>query len=430
MRYDLDAERIVLGSLMLDPRIVDDVLASGITAADFYEPRHEVIFDAIMAASRAGEPHTAAEIGQRLDLDALRRAGGAPYLAELISSVPTAANGVYQARQVVAFARLRFAGQVAARLADLAERAPVADVDQVIESMRAEFDERTANRTRGNLAAFGDLLLSAMERWETPDVEVLATGWHDVDDKLNGGLRPGHLCVIGARPAVGKSVAAVGLAHQAASHGVGTLFVSLEMPRDEVLDRVASHAASINLSRITRRELDDLDWQRAARLVQTAQDWPLYVDDRPGNTVTGIRARARDLHRSKGLGLIVVDYLQIVRPSDRRLSREQQVSEIAKGLRAIGRELSVPVVALAQVNRESAKSSDARPTMAQLRESGAIEADADEVILLHRDDEEAPGEIEFHIEKNRHGRTGKVVLAWAPHYARIVSMARWQEAAS
>jgi replicative DNA helicase len=429
MRHDDDAERIVLGALMTDPRIVDDVLASGITAEDFYEPRHEIIFAAILDASRASEPHTATEVAQRLSMDDLRRAGGATYLLELISAVPTAANGPYQARKVVSFARLRFAQQVATRLGEMAEHANADDVDAVVEAMRAEFDERTANRTRGDLVSFGDLLTAAMDRWETTDDTVLPTGWLDLDECLNGGLRPGHLCVIGARPAVGKSVAASGLAAHAASRGVGTLFVSLEMPRGEVVDRVAANVGQIDLSHITRRDLDDLDWQRAARVMQTASAWPLYVDDRSGNTVTNIRARARDLHRAKGLGLVVVDYLQIVRPHDRRSSREQQVSEIAKGLRAIGRELSVPVVALAQVNREAAKSGE-RPTMAQLRESGAIEADADEVILLHRDDKESPGEIEFNIEKNRHGRTGKVTLAWAPHYARIASIARWQEAAS
>ncbi|MGN6245139.1 MAG: replicative DNA helicase [Motilibacteraceae bacterium] len=432
-RHDDAAERIVLGAMMASERIVAECLATGITASDFYRPAHEIIFDAIVSASAAGEPHGPEELCIQLAND-LRRIGGAPYLMDVYSAAPTPQNGPWFARVVIAEAKLRKLQELSTWLEQAvgtADTSAAGDVEELIQTVRAEVDGRTAARDNGDVRPFADLLLEAAEHWEKPDTTVLPTGWHDLDQRLNGGLRPGHLCVLGARPAVGKSVAASVLAAFAAGRGVGTLFVSLEMPHREVVDRVAANVAGIDLSRLIRSELTDVDWQRVARLQSQAASWPLWVDDRPGNTVQGIRGRARDLAHSKsGLGLIVVDYLQIVRCPDRRLSREQAVSEITKGLRAIGRELEVPVVALAQVNRESTRATDQRPTMAQLRESGAIEADADEVILLHRDDEESPGEIEFNLEKCRNGRTGRVTLAWAPHYSRIASFARYDEAAS
>lgn len=426
---DHDAERIVLGAMMGGPvRVVEEIL-DVVTVADFDDPRHEVLFSAITAAHAENAPRDPVAVVDRLGSE-IRRCGGTPYIAEVHAAPPTYENGPYFARIVADKAVLRRLQHASDRIRAMTE-ADGSDLEEIVAAARAEVDAAANRRTTSEALAFGDLLIEAAERWEQPDTTVLPTGWHDLDDRLNGGLRPGHLCVLGARPAVGKSVAAAVLAAFAAGRGVGTLFVSLEMPHREVVDRVAANVAGIDLSRLQRSELTDVDWQRAARLQSQAASWPLWVDDRAGNTVQGIRGRARDVSRSKnGLGLVVVDYLQIVRHPDRRASREQAVSEITKGLRAIGREFEVPVVALAQVNRESTKGSDQRPTMSQLRESGAIEADADEVILLHRDDEESPGEIEFNLEKCRNGRTGRVTLAWAPHYSRIASFARFDEAAS
>ncbi len=241
---------------------------------------------------------------------------------------------------------------------------------------------------------------------------------------LAGGLRPGHLLIVGARPAVGKSVVASVIAHAVARRGVGTLFCSLEMSRDEVTDRVAADIASVDVGRLTRRELRPEDWERLKTAQASASGWPLKVVDRADQTVSGVRARARDVSRRKGgLGLVVVDYLQLMKPSDSKAPRQEQVASISRGLKLLAKEMQVPVVALAQVNRGPMNRTDKRPAMSDLRESGSIEADADEIVLLHRDDKESPGEIEFIVEKNRHGRTGTVALAWAPHFSRV---ARWR----
>jgi replicative DNA helicase len=426
-RHDDDAERVVLGSLMVTPKWVDDTLATGITPEDFYQPAHELVFAAILAANRAGEPHTAVDVAQRLGGD-IRRVGGASYLHDLISSVPTAVNGPFQAGKVVALARLRRAQELGAKLVEDAANANADDADEVIEGMRALFDERTQSRQARELDSFETLMTEAMERWETPDADVLPTGLLDLDEKFNGGLRPGHLAIFAARPAVGKSVAATVIAAHVARAGRSVLMASLEMSKAEVTDRIAANVAGVDLERITRRTLTEIDWKRAAKALGDIAGWRLAVDDRPGLTVNQIRSKARDLaRRPGGLDLLVVDYLQIVAPADRRDQRHLQVGRIAEDLRAVSKELGVPVLALAQINRAAMARADSRPTMADIRESGAIEAHADEIVLLHRDDENAPGEIEFNVEKNRHGRTGRVAFAWAPHHSRIASIARWQD---
>jgi len=426
-RYDADAERVVLGSMLDTPKFVDDILATGITGEDFYQPAHELIFDAVTRANAAGEPHTFVDIAQRLGAD-VKRVGGGPYLHDLVRGLPTAANGPFQARQVVALARLRRAQELAVRLQDAATKANVEDADEVIETMRGMFDERTASRTTKGLPSLDELMLRAMERWETPDTSALATGLTDLDSTLNGGLRPGHLAIFAARPAVGKSVAATVIAANIARKGKSVLIASLEMSADEVMDRVAANVGGVDLGRVTRHELNELDWRRMASAHGAMRGWNLRVDDRPQMTVQQIRSRARDLSRSPaGLDLLIVDYLQIVRAADRAEQRHIAVGRIAEDLRAVGKELQVPVMALAQINRAAMARADARPTMADIRESGAIEAHADEIVLLHRDDENSPGEIEFNVEKNRHGRTGRVALAWAPHHSRIASIARWQD---
>jgi replicative DNA helicase len=426
-RHDTDAERVVLGSMLLTPRWVDDILATGIAAGDFYQPAHELIFDAVTAANRAGEPHTAVDVAQRLGQD-IRRIGGAPYLMDLIGSVPTAANGPFQAGKVVQLARLRRAQELGAKLIDDAGKANPDDADEVIEGMRALFDERTQSRQARDLESFETLAAEALDRWETPDTDVLPTGLTDLDEKFNGGLRPGHLAIFAARPAVGKSVAATVVSAHVARSGKSVLVASLEMSKAEVTDRVLANVAGVDLERITRRQLTEIDWRRASKALADIAGWKLAVDDRPGLTAGQIRSKARDQARSaKGLDLLVVDYLQIVAPADKRDQRHLQVGRIAEDLRAVGKELGVPVLALAQINRASTQRADTRPTMADIRESGAVEAHADEIVLLHRDDENSPGEIEFNVEKNRHGRTGRVAFAWAPHHSRIASIARWQD---
>jgi replicative DNA helicase len=352
---------------------------------------------------------------------------GVPDLHLFMALAPTGMSGPYHARTVTRLARVRRTAAAVNRALQLLATTDLDDVDDTLEAIRGDLDRAVSEgKTASDLVAWVEAVTAAGDTWESPPDRTLPTGLTDLDDMLAGGLRPGHLCVIGARPAVGKSLAASVIAANLAARGVGTLVVSLEMTAAEFVDRIVAHRADVVLDRLTRHALDDLDWQRVARLTAASSAWPLWIDDRAGLNLRQIRTRARDVTRRQGgLGVVIVDYLQLVVPADARVPRQEQVAAVSRGLKQLAREFAVPVVALAQVNRSPAARTDKRPAMSDLRESGAIEADADEIVLLHRDDDETPGEITFIVEKNRHGKTGPVQLAFAPHRARIANLSRW-----
>jgi replicative DNA helicase len=422
-RNDNAAEMYVLGAILESGgRALDDI--TNLTAEDFYRPVHESLFALLRGMHGAGEPTEAINVFQRITTSPIR--GLEPvYLQDLMQACTTWKNVEWYARTVRQLARLRRLRAAGERLIQLSGDTDIDKVDETVEAARAEVDIAGRDEATGELASIGDLMLAAMDRWESQESGVLPTGLYDLDRALAGGLRPGHLFIIGARPAVGKSVVASVVAHAMAKRGVGVLFTSLEMSRHEVTDRIAADVASVDLTHLTERNLTETDWHRVSAAYKAVADWPLKVQDRSNLTVAQIRARARDVARSSaGLGIVVVDYLQLVTPADGRAPRQEQVASVSRSLKLLAKELQVPVVALAQVNRGSTQRTDKRPVMSDLRESGGIEADADEIILLHRDDKDLPGEIEFIIEKNRHGRTGKVAMAWSPHYSRVSSMAR------
>ena len=226
---------------------------------------------------------------------------------------------------------------------------------------------------------------------------------------------------MGARPAVGKSLVAGCAAVAASAYGVG--FFSLEMKEHEVVGRMAAASEGIDLHKINSHTLGEPEWAKISRLTAKASQWPVYIEEASRITMAQIRATVRTWSRRGPLPLVIIDYLQLCAPADPRDMRERQVSRIAEDCKHLAKEFDTHVLALAQVNRGSTQRADPRPTMADLRESGGIEAHADNIILLHRDDQEMEGEIELIIEKNRHGETGKIRLAWRPHFASVNSMA-------
>ncbi|NAE18212.1 replicative DNA helicase [Enterococcus hirae] len=424
-RHDLAAEQYVLGGIIKSAgRTFSD--CEQIHGSDFYRPQHEQLWNLIQEEYAAGRPVELAALGPRLFAGEVRGVS-ADYLITLQNACTSVANVGFYAKRVSATARLRRLQQAAASLMELAETAALDDIEEVVEQARAAVDAAVAAGGEGggneDIPTFAEAIQDAFDRWSEPPEAVLPTGWHDLDDYFNGGLRRGHLVVIGARPAVGKSVAAAVVASQVADQNVGVLWASLEMGRGEVVARVAANVAGVFLDNLESHRLSEADWQKLMRFRAKAASWPLTIDDRSTIGLTHLRKRARDAARSKaGLGLIVVDYLQLMAPANSSTPRHEQVAEISRGLKILAREFNVPVVALAQVNRGSIARADKRPVMSDLRESGQIEADADEIILLHREDDKRPGEIDFIVEKNRHGRQGTVSLAWAPHFSRIASM--------
>lgn len=425
--HDDHAEQSVLGAMMLTARAVIDV-AEVLAPEDFYVPKHQWIYEAAVQVQEAGQPVDAITLADELGRRGLlSKVGGAPYLLHLVQVVPTAANAGYYAQIVADRATLRRLVDAGVRVTQLGYAgADGADVAEVVERARAELDKLTGNEKAGDTLELVDMIPSAISDLEQAKRPGHATGFADLDEILNGGLHPGNFVVVGARPGVGKSILGLRFAANIASQGLGALMVSLEMSRSELMYRFFAAEASVELTALNSHRLSTDDWARVRRAAERSRDWPLAVTDAPRLGVTGILSRARDRARTaRGLAVVVVDYLQLVQPADPRATREQQVAGISRSLKLMSRELQVPVVVAAQLNRGSEQRAERRPVMSDLRESGQIEADADTVLLLHDDvGEDRAGQLEVIVAKNRHGPKGSVHLSWAPYYATARNLAR------
>jgi len=417
-RHDLEAEKLLLGACISDQRIVRDLT---VTAEDFYSPIHQEIWQMITDMDRANEPIDPVTLGQRIFTAGVR--GLKPdYASHLHGLVFTTAAAARHAQIVVGLARLRRVAEVGARLEQISANADVESVGAALEDARSSLDASLAREATGGGASFHEALLEAMDEWGKEITPGVPTGWADLDDAFNGGWKPGQLTIVGARPAVGKTVIAGCAAVAAAQHGVG--YFSLEMSRTEAVGRMAAAARRIELGRFGRHDLTDSDWARLAELAAASQEWKLMVDNRSRLSMAQVRSTVRSWSRKFHPRLVIIDYLQILRPADERNdTRERQVNRLAEDCKLLAREFDVHVLALAQVGRGSTMRTDKRPTMSDLRESGGIEAHADNIILLHRADDR-PGEIEFNIEKNRHGKTAILPMAWAPYYGQVRDLHR------
>ena len=416
-RYDLSAEKAIIGATFLDQRIMDEFT---ISAEDFYQPSHEQLWRVLVAEHRQGRPIQPHTIDQALVPNPITGIN-LVYLHECLSEVTTATVAPYFANIVKGLASLRRIADVGSTLITNSQTSGWDNADQAIDDARATLDQVAASATGIRVRTFADALKDAVDVWSNPQERGTPTGWVDLDWKMNGGWHPGQITIIGARPAVGKSMVAGSAAVANATTGVG--FFSLEMRELEVVSRISSAAQNIQLKNLNKGELSESDWDKVATLAGRSVEWPLYVEDNSMLSMAQIRAHVRTWKRRGPLKVVVIDYLQLVRPADRSDSRERQVSRIAEDCKHLAKEFDIHVIALAQVNRQNTQRQDPRPTMSDLRESGGIEAFADNIILLHRDDN-SEGEIEFIIAKNRHGETGTINLAWRPHYSSVSSMAR------
>jgi replicative DNA helicase len=423
---DLAAEEALIGACMLSSTALDEA-AEIVTERDFYRPAHGELFAAMVTMRDKGEAVDPVTLGHHLaDVGTLQRFGGLPRLHDFMAAVPTATNAAYYAEIVRDHALRRGLDAAGVRARQLA-RTPSDDVAELIEQARMSFDEQ-ADLARGGSEAreIGDLVDLALARYENPAPEALPTGFIDLDARISGGLRPGTFTVIGARPGQGKSIIGGNIATNVARSGKGVLFVELEMTEEELVDRIISNIAGVRLGSITSHKLNQQEWgyiqQAAARL----RDLPLLIDDEPHMSVTGIRSRARDRMRTpRGLSLVVVDQLNLVRPATARLKREEEVAELSRNFKLLAKELHVPIVVLHQLNREPEKRGGGKPQLSDLRDSGMVEANADIVILLHPQPEDDPraGEIDLIFAKNRQGPQGVITMAWQPHYARVGDLA-------
>lgn len=422
--HNIDAERAVLGAALTSPQILVELIDL-VNAPDFYQPRHEAIWDAAVAIHNRGDRPDPVLVSREL--------GGGPagdllYLHELttVDVLPVPSQAPHYAHIVTETATARRLVEAADAIRRRVTEA--SEIEAAVEDSRRILDDAlSGTKTTDVGISAGELLDATIDALDSEAETGLETGWPDLDHDVNG-LRAGQLCIVGARPSVGKSVIAANIAAHACKQGVGVHFASLEMTRREVMNRLLSAHASVNLSKLFAHTLDESDWSRIPKKGGEIREWPLWVDDRAGQSLAQLKAGVKRTQRRHPLGLIVVDYLQLMAPRDRRAPREVQVGELSEGLKVLAKESGVPVVALAQVNRGPADRTDKRPMMSDLRESGRIEADADHVWLLHRQDlvdqKSTTGELEVIVAKNRNGVAGKtVVLNFQGHYSRAVSRA-------
>jgi len=405
-----DAERMVLGAMMLHRETVADVTEI-LNGPDFHQPKHELIYDAIAELSIRGEPVDATTVGDQLAKD-LERAGGRAYLFELTGSVSTAGSGTYYADIIRRASVTRRVRTIGARLTDLPEQDDALDL---IEAARAELDT-LAIREAGEATNTNDIYDAIADLERPPGT---ATPWRDLNDVI-AGWKPGALYIIGARPGVGKSVVGSGALLDMARRGSSAVLFSLEMSKSELYHRLLANVGSVDMGRIQHRTLGAPDHEKIAKAAAHIAKLPLTVDDRGAIKVAQIRSKVRTMQRHGEVGLVIVDYLQLMTGVGKRAeNRQQEVSDMSRALKLLAKEMHVPVVALSQLKRTATAGADRRPQMDDLRESGSLEQDADVVILLHRDSDAAPDVLEMLIAKNRHGPADRVIrLSWEGHYSR------------
>jgi replicative DNA helicase len=431
---NLEAERSVLGALLLHADAVGDVMF--LKAEDFYLPRHQVIFQSIINAYNGRQLTDPIVVGEELSRSGrLQEAGGHEQLLDLIESVVTAAGVVYHAELVrekaIQRKLLETCLDVARRAYDNEHEAK----DLLDEAERQIFEISRLDKT-GDAVSIAQVLQSTFERIDRlrerdGRLTGLGTDFYDLDD-MTGGLQPGELIIVAARPSMGKTTFALNVTERAATLGASVAFFSLEMSNQQVIQNMLCCRAQIDGQAMRRGRITDLQYKRLQDEAARLYDSPIYVDDTPGISITQLRAKCRRLKQKHGIGMVVVDYLQLMSGGGRFESRQQEISAISRGLKSIARELSVPVIALSQLNRDVENRDDHKPRMSDLRESGAIEQDADVIILLHRDDyykptEQNAGLAQIIIAKQRNGPTGEVVLRFFREYMRFENFTRRAE---
>ncbi len=434
--HDLEAEESVLGSMMLSRNAVGEVLEI-VHAEDFYREAHEKICAAILDLFSRGEPIDAITVGDELNRRGhLEDVGGHPTLYTLVSSVPTAANAAYYARIVAEHATLRRLIDAATQIAQEAYDVP-GDVESAINRAEELIYAVAARRVGQDFRPIRELLAESIEQLETlasrsSDVTGVPTGFADLD-VLTSGFQAGNLVLVAARPAMGKSSLVMNVAHHVAlTERLPVVCFSLEMSWMEIVQRLICAEARVDTKKLRTGHLTEADWTRVSNAVGRLAEAPLFIDDTPSISMGEIRAKCRRIKQKHGLGLVVVDYIQLMSSSRRIENRVQEVAEISRSMKILAKELDLPVVAVSQLSRnpeQAGRGGDRRPRLADLRESGALEQDADIVIFVYRDEVYNPettkrGEAELIIAKHRNGPTGSIDLAFLGQYTKFADLAR------
>jgi replicative DNA helicase len=427
--HNLDAEASLLGAMLLS----SDAISIGtelLSADDFYKPAHGQIFAAISRLYETGQAADAVTVADELDRAGLSSIGADPAaLVSLQANTPSSANATYYAGIVQELAILRRLIGASGEISDLAYSAPddVASVIDSAEQMILDVAERRNAETVRSLGALLHESVDWIEERGKGRITGTATGYTELDNLLLG-LQPSSLTIVGARPSMGKTSFALGmLTHVGAVLRRPALLFSLEMSHLELSQRLLASEARVDAQRMRTGQLSDADWQKVSRAITRLAEASIFIDDNPHLTVMDVRARARRLKKQHGeLGLVVVDYLQLMSSRTRAENRQVEVAEMSRGLKILARELQCPVVALSQLSRNLEARADKRPMLSDLRESGSLEQDADVVLFLYREeayDQDAPvekrGLAEVLVSKHRNGPTGHLSLAFLNQFARF-----------
>lgn len=433
--HSREAEQSLLGGLMLDEASWEAV-ADQVTEEDFYFVAHRLIFRALASLAEAGQPRDVVTASEWLQREgSLETAGGLAYVGTLARDTPSAANVAAYAAIVRARSVLRQLIRIGTDIAQSGYDPQGREVPELIDAAeRQVFQIADAGlRNKQGFIPIRRLLTEALDKIDIlfqsdNPITGLGTGLIDFDEKT-AGLQPGDLVVIAGRPSMGKTSFAMNLAeHAAIRDKVPTAIFSMEMPGQQLAMRMISSLGRIDQSKVRTGRLSDSDWPRITSAATLIAEAPMFIDDSPALSPTEIRARARRLKREHGLGLIVVDYLQLMQVPGNKENRTTEISEISRSLKALAKELSVPVIALSQLNRNLEQRPNKRPVMSDLRESGGIEQDADLIVFIYRDEvynPESPdkGTAEIIIAKQRNGPTGTVRLTFLGQYTRFENFA-------
>ncbi len=431
----LEAEQSVLGALMLEDTAWDKA-AEIVTEADFYRRDHRLIFKAIAHLANESKPRDALTVSETLNrMGELEEAGGMAYLGEIVKNTASASNVGAYAEIVRERSVLRQLIRASYEISDAAYQPQGATSDEILDQAERKIFAIAEQQTKGEgPQAIRPLLARAVSRIEqlfssNEPLTGLSTGFTDLDEKT-AGLQKADLVIVAARPSMGKTTFAMNLVENVLLGGAPVLVFSMEMPADSIVMRMLSSLGRIDQTRVRSGKLEEEDWPRLTSTMAMLNEQKLFVDDTPALSPTEVRARARRVARENGgaLGLIMVDYLQLMRVPGLENNRVNEISEISRSLKGLAKELNCPVIALSQLNRSLEQRPNKRPVMSDLRESGAIEQDADVIMFIYRDEvynPESPdkGTAEIIIGKQRNGPIGMLRLAFLGKYTRFEDLA-------
>lgn len=432
--HDIEAEQAVIGSMLTDK----DAVVSAIEVLkedDFYRDDNKAIYSAILNLYNRAEPIDIITVKAELEtMGKFEQVGGLEYLAELPEKVPTTANSMKYIKIVEEKSTLRNLIKTANEIIELGYD-PTEDVDDIMEGAEKKIFNIMQNKNQKGYSAMKDILVDSFTQLEElynrkQHITGVPSGFTDLDYRT-AGFHGSDLILIAARPAMGKSAFALNIATNAAVKAkVPVAIFSLEMSKEQMVNRILCSEAMVDSNKVRTGKLEEDDWTKLAEAIGPLSEAEIYIDDTPGISVMEIRAKCRKLKLEKNIGMVVIDYLQLVQGSNKRNgSREQEISEISRSLKILAKELNVPVIALSQLSRAVEQRPDHRPMLSDLRESGAIEQDADIVMFLYRDDyynedSDKKGIAEVIIAKHRGGSTGTVDLVWLGSYTKFVDLER------